>query len=169
MYKLSYNIGECKEYDFEILRNAVFSDKYHVKFYLVRHDLLYVCALRVVRSSQYFVLVNVFYRCIVGYSRTYAQHFALFVSVKVCVFFYFRSWSYKAHFTSYYIYELRKLVYLIFAYEISGACYAAVMSANGYKPMFVCIGVHRAEFQQLERFAVSSGTFLTIESPSTAF
>ena len=65
---------------------------------------------RIIRLPQYRILINIFYRSIVCYSRSHRQNFTLFFRIKLNILPYLRTRSYQTHIPLQYIPKLWKFI-----------------------------------------------------------
>jgi len=94
-----------------------------------------------------------------------SRFFFLLGTVKIDVFFDFRSGSDKAHFAEQNIKELRQFVDLEFAQPVAGKRYSWVAAADGYQSSdFIGIGNHGAELEDSKNFATTTDTLLAIKN-----
>ena len=97
---------EGEEDDLEILFHTLVLNVFHVQLDLVGHHLLDIDTVRILGIAQNLVLVDIFYRSIVGNSRLDTQHLPLFLGVHLHIFPHFRTRPHKTHVTFKHIKEL---------------------------------------------------------------
>ena len=88
---------QCQKDDLEVFTQTLVLDVLHVQFQFVGHHLLYIHTVWVVGIAQEFVLVDVFYRGIVGDAWLHVKNLPLFWGVHLHVFPHLWPGTHKAH------------------------------------------------------------------------
>ena len=162
------NALQRQDDNLEVFAQTLVLDVLHVQLQLVGHHLFHIYTVRIFGIPQEFVLVHIFYRGIVGDAGLDVEHLPLLRGVHFHIFPHLRSGPHETHIPFQYIPQLGQFVELVFADEVSDACDAVVVLADGDETLTLSVSAHGTEFIESEGLSAQSDAFLYEETRSLA-